>query len=147
MSDSLRIVDFAIGLVNSVLNLLDTRQMNFFRKFILEKQAWIHTSFHCFTEIGPIFHNKYIFSKNFKLSKSESGQWFGQSVNILICMTQKLRKRGFGELKSKTFPWGPCPLTSLEVGIQSVFILDLQLRRTVINLACARLSDSIVETY
>ena len=48
-------------------------------------------------------------------------------------MTQKLRKGDFGELKSKTFPRGPCPLTSLEVGIRSVFILHLQLRRTVIN--------------
>ena len=35
---SLRVVDFAIGLVNSVLNLHNTRQMNFFRKFKLEKQ-------------------------------------------------------------------------------------------------------------
>ena len=63
MSDSLRVVYFAIGLVNSVLNLRNTRQMNFFRKLTLEKQAWIHTSFHRFTEIGQIFHNKYIFSK------------------------------------------------------------------------------------
>ena len=38
-----------------------------------------------------------------------------------------------GELKSKKFPWGPCPLNALEVGIRSVFILDPCVRRTVIN--------------
>ena len=46
-------------------------------------RARIHTRFHRFTEIGQIFHNKYIFSKNFKLSKLKSGKWFGQSVNVL----------------------------------------------------------------
>ena len=35
MSDSLRLVDFAIGLVNSVLNLPD-RQMKFFEEFKLK---------------------------------------------------------------------------------------------------------------
>ena len=30
--------------------------------FVLNKQARIHTGFHRFTEIGQIFHNKYIFN-------------------------------------------------------------------------------------
>ena len=42
-------------------------------------------------------------------------------------MTQKPRKRDFGELKSKTFPWGACPQTSLELGNRSLFILDPRL--------------------
>ena len=41
--------------------------------------------------------------------------------------SQKPRKGEFVELKSKTFPGGACPQTSLEVGNQSVFILDLHL--------------------
>ena len=49
-----------------------------------KQQARIHIGFHCFMEIGQIFHNKYIFdSKKEKLSKSKSGKWFGQSVSIL----------------------------------------------------------------
>ena len=28
---------------------------------MLNEQARIHTGFHCFTEIGQSFHNKYIF--------------------------------------------------------------------------------------
>ena len=43
-------------------------------------------------------------------------------------MTQKPRKGDFGELKSKTFPGGACPQSSLEVGNRSVFILDPRLR-------------------
>ena len=50
-----------------------------------------------------------------------------------VWMTQKPQKGDFGELKSKKYPRGPCPLISLEVGIRSVFTLDLQLRRTVTN--------------
>ena len=41
------------------------------------------TSFHRFTEIGQIFQNKYIFSKNCQLPKLKCGKWFGQLVNIL----------------------------------------------------------------
>ena len=39
-------------------------------------QVWIPTSSHHFTEIGQIFHNKYIFSNKHKLSKLTSGKWF-----------------------------------------------------------------------
>ena len=42
-------------------------------------------------------------------------------------MSQKSWKRVFGELKSKKFPGGACPQTSLEAGNPSVFILDLRL--------------------
>ena len=41
MSDSLRLVDFAIGLVNSVINLPD-RQVNFFEEFKLQKDCEIN---------------------------------------------------------------------------------------------------------
>ena len=36
--------------------------------------AWIHTGFHRFTEIGRIFHNKYIFLLIKMLSKLKSGK-------------------------------------------------------------------------
>ena len=42
-----------------------------FRWSMSVKQARIHTGFHRFTEIGHIFHNKYIFN-NEKLSKLKS---------------------------------------------------------------------------
>ena len=42
-------------------------------------------------------------------------------------MSQKPRKGDFGKLKSKIFPRGACPQTSLEVGNPSVFILDPRL--------------------
>ena len=41
MSDSLRLLDFAIGLVNSVINLPD-RQVNFFEEFKLQKDCEIN---------------------------------------------------------------------------------------------------------
>ena len=41
VSDSLELVDFAIGLVNSVLNLPDG-QVKFFEEFILQKNCEIH---------------------------------------------------------------------------------------------------------
>ena len=41
VSDSLGLVDFAVGLVNSVLNLPDG-QVKFFEKFILQKNCEIH---------------------------------------------------------------------------------------------------------
>ena len=58
-------------------------------------RARIHTGFHRFTEIGQIFHNRYIFSKIFKPSKLKSGKWFGESVNIL---SEWLRNPGKGTL-------------------------------------------------
>ena len=52
-------------------------------KISLFQQARIHTGFHCFIEIGQIFHYTYIFNwiKNF--SKLKSVKWFWQTVNIL----------------------------------------------------------------
>ena len=47
-------------------------------------------------------------------------------------MTQKPKKGDFGELKSKTFPGGACPQSSLEVENRSVFILDPRLLRVAI---------------
>ena len=44
-----------------------------------------------------------------------------------VWMSPKSWKRDFGELKSKKFPRGACPQTSLEVGNPSVFILDPRL--------------------
>ena len=41
VSDSLGLVDFAVGLVNSVLNLPDG-QVKFFEEFILQKNCEIH---------------------------------------------------------------------------------------------------------
>ena len=41
MSDSLKLLDFAIGLVNSVINLPD-RQVNFFEEFKLQKDCEIN---------------------------------------------------------------------------------------------------------
>ena len=41
MSDSLRLLDFAIGLVNSGINLPD-RQVNFFEEFKLQKDCEIN---------------------------------------------------------------------------------------------------------
>ena len=44
-----------------------------------------------------------------------------------VRMSQKPTKGEFVELKSKKFPGGACPQTSLEVGNWSVFILDPRL--------------------
>ena len=66
-----------------------------FREVKIKFRAGIHTGFHRFTEIGQIFHNRYIFSKNFKPSKLKSGKWFGESVNIL---SEWLRNPGKGTL-------------------------------------------------
>ena len=41
MSDSLKLLDFAIGFVNSVINLPD-RQVNFFEEFKLQKDCEIN---------------------------------------------------------------------------------------------------------
>ena len=45
MSDSLGLVDFAIGLVNSVLNLPDG-QVKYFEEFNLQKNCEINNSAH-----------------------------------------------------------------------------------------------------
>ena len=45
-------------------------------------------------------------------------------------MSQKPKKGEFGGLKCKKCPRGACPQTFLEVGNQSVFILDLRLHCT-----------------
>ena len=70
-------------------------------------QAWIYTGFHHFTEIGQIFRiiNKFLIKK--KLFNLKSGKW-------LVWITQKPRKRDFGESNSKKYPNGN----------RSVFILD-----------------------
>ena len=59
-------------------------------------QAWIHTpiGFHCFTEIGQIFHNKYIFSEKLSTFQVENWKWFGQSVNILSECLRNVGKLG-----------------------------------------------------
>ena len=49
-------------------------------------------------------------------------------------MTQTPRKGTLGVKVQNSF-WGSMPQTSLEAGNQLVFILDLHLRRTVINAA------------
>ena len=71
---------------------------------VKEVRARIHTGFHRFTEIGQIFHNRYIFSKNFKPSKLKSGKWFGESVNIL---SEWLRNPGKGTLGGKNPKYYP----------------------------------------
>ena len=103
-------------------------------------QPQIHTGFHRFTGIGKIFHNKYIFIKKASKLKSrdEIIRQFSslhlrrmELANILSHMIQKPRKGDFREIKSKKFPGGACPQTSLEACTftthlenWSVFILD-----------------------
>ena len=41
----------------------------------LHVQAWIHTGFHRFMEIGQIFHSKHLFNIIIELSKLKSGKW------------------------------------------------------------------------
>ena len=84
-------------------------------------QAPIHTDFHHFSEIGQIFHNKYIFNKKKTLSKLKSGKWFGirhavrfQLENQPYCvypvwMTQKPRKGDYRVLKSNKILGEACP--------------------------------------
>ena len=50
MSDSLGLVDFAIGLVNSFINLPD-RQMKFFEEFKLQKNCEINLLIKTFLEL------------------------------------------------------------------------------------------------
>ena len=80
-------------------------------------QAPIHTDFHHFSEIGQIFHNKYIFNKK-TLSKLKSGKWlintlwdFSWKINCIypVWMTQKPRKGDYRELKSKKIFGRACP--------------------------------------
>ena len=49
--------------------------------------AWIHTSFHRLTEIGGIFHNKYILNNKKKLSKLKSGKCWTRLAFCLISTT------------------------------------------------------------
>ena len=84
-------------------------------------QAPIHTDFHHFSEIGQIFHNKYIFNKKKTLSKLKSGKWIGirhavrfQLENQPYCvypvwMTQKPRKGDYRVLKSNKILGEACP--------------------------------------
>ena len=102
-------------------------------------QAQIHTGFHRFTEIRFFilsclysFTNEIIWWNNVpncKASSKETGT--GQYP---VWMTQKPRKRDFGELKSQEFLKGACPWTALEtcafrarLGNWSIFILDPRL--------------------
>ena len=54
---------YTFSLVLEFFDFLPNNDKHFFSKSILSDQARIHTGFHRFTEIGQIFHNKYIFSK------------------------------------------------------------------------------------
>ena len=67
-----------------------------------QRHARIHTSYHRFTEMGQIFHNKYIFDNKKTISKLNSGQY-------PVWMTRKPRKGDFKELKSKNFLGAPAP--------------------------------------
>ena len=55
--------------------------------------------FHRFTEIGQIFHNKYIFSKQLESFQVEICKVIWTVSKYLIWMTQKPREGDFGELK------------------------------------------------
>ena len=50
-------VFFDIAIFYSMAELID------YHLAVIFDQAWIHIGFHHFTEIGQIFHNRYIFNK------------------------------------------------------------------------------------
>ena len=82
-----------------------------------------HTGFHRFTEIGQIFHNIYIFSKNFKLSKLKSGEWFGQS--LISCLNNsETQEMGLWGVKIQNITRGNIPPDLPRIRNRSVFILD-----------------------
>ena len=56
-------------------------------------QAWNHNGFHRFTEIGQIFHNKYI-SNHKKLSKLKSCSIY-PTYNMEINLYEWIRMHGF----------------------------------------------------
>ena len=97
------------------------------QNFAQHSQAWIHTGFHCFTEIGQIFHNWEIERWNnppiCKASFEENGT--GQYP---VWITQKPKKVDFRELKSQKFSGETCPQTlAPRWGDRSVCILDTRL--------------------
>ena len=81
-----------------------------------------------FTEIGQIFHNKYIFN-----NKNHFPSW--NLGNMLWLSDSKTQERGLKELNTKTFLGDPAPQTPLHsawafgprLGNQLVFIPDPRL--------------------
>ena len=98
-------------------------------------QARIHTGFHRFTEIGQVFHNKYIFNNNRRTFQVEI--WKMVCTNVFFFQFTGIRKKpgkgNFRELKPKKIPGGASGLlqklapSAPRLGNRSVFILDPRL--------------------
>ena len=99
-------------------------------------QARIHTCFHRFTEIGQVFHNKYIFNNSCRTFQVEI--WKMVWTNVFFFqfpgIRQKPGKGNFRELKPQKIPGGASGLpqrldsSAPRLGNRSVFILDPRLR-------------------
>ena len=71
-------------------------------------QARIHTGFHRFTEIGQVFHNKYIFNNSCRAFQIEICKmvWTNVFFFQFTGIRQRPGKRNFRELKPKKIPGG-----------------------------------------
>ena len=58
------------------------------------RQAWIHTGFHRFTEIGQIFHNKHIFNNNSRTFQVEI--WKKVWTNVFFFQFLGIRQKPGG---------------------------------------------------
>ena len=71
-------------------------------------QARINTGFHRFTEIGQIFHNRYIEEKTFQVARLHPRR---RNWSISCVNNSETQERGLWEVKIEKFHIGACPWT------------------------------------
>ena len=71
-------------------------------------QARINTGFHRFTEIGQIFHNRYIDEKTFQVARLHPRR---RNWSISCVNNSETQERGLWEVKIEKFHIGACPWT------------------------------------
>ena len=89
-------------------------------------QARIHTGFHRFTEIGQIFHNKYIFNNNKILSKLKLRDEIIRRFVRLHPRRMELTKYWLNDVEIQKISRWSIPRTPLRrslIGNRSVFLL------------------------
>ena len=80
------------------------------------KQALIHTDFHRFTEIGHIFHIKYIF---------DNKNTFQVEIWPISCLNDsETQERGLQGVKIQKISWGSPPRTPLKACASTLSILS-----------------------
>ena len=96
-------------------------------------QARIHTGFHRFTEIGQIFHNRYIKEKTFQVARLHPRRM--ELANILSeRLSSKPRKGDFRKLKTKKFITGDIPRAPQKLGPSALVYEGTQKLHKVMNI-------------